>query len=134
MFIIGVGNVFAPTPPEIAVERQPVFRRGRARRRHRYRENRIRSQAALVLRAIEFNHLPIKCALIGSIQIRHRFRDLAIDVLYRFQNSFTLKTSLVPVAQLDGLMLACRCSAWDNRPPNRPAHELHFRFYGRIAT
>ena len=64
---MGCGQDVGARAAEIAVERQAVIRRRRARRRHRDRENRVGSEPALGLGAIQFNHLLIEPALIGSI-------------------------------------------------------------------
>ncbi len=130
----GHGQRIGARAAEITIERQTVFRCSRARCRHGDRQNRVRSQPALVLGAIQFDHLLIKSMLVISVPIRQRIRDLTINALHCFEHSFAEKTRIVPVAQFDGLMLAGRCSAGHNGAASRAIRQLHFRFHSRIAA
>ncbi len=79
---MGVG---ATDPP---VERHSSLGGGRLGRRERHSENRVGSQAGLVLRAVERNQSSVDCALIGSVEAGQRRADLLANVTDRLLYAF----------------------------------------------
>ena len=69
-------------------------------------EDRIRAKAAFVFGAIEFDHLLIKRALIGGVEIRQSVGDLAIYILNRLEHALANVGSLVVVSKFDCFMLS----------------------------
>src|SRR2546422_9499324 len=63
--------------------------RARACGGHRDGEDRIRTQASLVLCAIKFNHLGVDRTLIGSVHPAKGLRNLAVHVLDRHQHTLS---------------------------------------------
>ena len=76
-----------------------------ARGCHRHGQNRVRTQTALVLRAIEFDHSAVEAALIEGVPVGQRFGDLGIDILDGLEHAFAQEPVGVFVAQFDGFVL-----------------------------
>ncbi len=126
----GVGSGSA----EVAIERKLKRACARARRGHRNRENRVRSQPSLVRRAIQFDQPRVEPALVGCVQSDDGFRDLAIDVRNCLQHALAEELTLVAIPQFDGLMLTGGRATRHNGARAGAAIQINFSFNGRIAT
>ena len=80
-------HLHLPGTAEIAVQRQPGLLGRRLGDRHRYREQRIRAEPGLVLRAVELDQRLVDEALLGGIEADDRFGDLRVHVLDRAQHA-----------------------------------------------
>ena len=125
---VGVG---AADPP---VERHSGLGGGRLGRRERHSENRVGSQAGLVLRAVKRNQSSVDRALIGSVEAGQRRADLLPNVADRLLDAFAEVRLGVAVTELDGLVLAGRCSGRHGRASDLAGAELHLDLDSRVAA
>ena len=65
---------------EVAVERQPGLVRRRLRHGERHREERVRTEPALVRGAVQYDELVVEEALVRPLEARDRVGDLTVDV------------------------------------------------------
>ncbi len=128
------GQDIGAGPAEIAIERQAERGRGSSRCRHRNRQDGIGAQPALVLGAIEFDHLLVDGALVGGVEVGQGVGDFAVHIFYRLQYTLALVALLVAVAQLDRLVLAGGCSAGDGCTSPGSVGQGDFRLDRRIAA
>jgi len=75
MFIMGTGRIARAHAAQVAVERSALGRRGRARRRHGYRQNGVGAQASLVGRAVQIDHDAVEFGLLRGILTVQRVGD-----------------------------------------------------------
>jgi hypothetical protein len=122
-FIIGAGSVDAPAPPRC---------RRRLRDRERDAENRVRTEPALVRRAVQLDEGAVDELLVGAVEVADRFGDLAVDVRDRLRDALASPLRSA-VAQLDRLVHARGRSGGDGRPAGTSLH-LRVDLDGRIAA
>jgi hypothetical protein len=91
---------------EIAVERQAKGIGGRARHRQRDRQDGIRAEFRLVVRAVELKHALVDAPLFGDFHPKNSRSQLAIDVCHGLQHAFATKTFRLAVSELDSLFFA----------------------------
>ena len=119
---------------EVAVQGQTgLFGRG-ARDGHRHRQHRVRTQARLVVGAVEVDQGLVQEGLFGGVQAQHGFRDLGVDVLDGVQHALAQVAALVAVAQLDGFARTGGRAARHGRTAHHAAFQQHVAFDGGIAA
>ena len=128
------GQNIGAGPAEIAIERQAESGRGSSRCRHRNRQDGIGAQPALVLGAIEFDHLLVDGALVGGVHVGQGVGDFAVHIFYRLQHALAQIALLVAVAQLDRLVLAGRCAAGNGRASSGSVRQGDFRLDCGVAA
>jgi len=119
---------------EITVERKPDIHRGRARRRHRDRKNRVRAELSLVGRSIEIDHRPIDRDLIHRRHPVERGSDALLHALDRLLDSLAEIALRVAISQLQRLVLSGRCSARYRGAAECPALQQNVRLDGGVAA
>ena len=119
---------------EVAVERKTgLFSRG-AGNRHGNGENRVRAEAALVLRAIELNHRAVDVALIRRLNPEHRVRDVFVHVTDGLKHTLAAETLRILVAELDRFADAGRRAGRNRRAAHHAGLKPHIAFNGRVAA
>ena len=114
MFIIGTGSTLAFGPPRYLKSGRPDLHRGRPCSRKRDREDRIRTELALVRRAVERHHRPVYVDLIESVHVRHFFSDGFVHIRHSFRHAAAKEAFFHVIAQLPRLMFPCASAARDN--------------------
>ena len=61
-------------------------------------------------RAVEIDHAPVECALVGGIRAANGVIDRAIHIFHRFQHALSQIARLIAIAQLERFVLACGCA------------------------
>ncbi len=94
-------------PADVAIERQPELVGPGLGHREGDAEDRVRSEAGLVLGAVEVDERRVDAALVERLELEDRVADLAVDVPDRGLDALAAEASTA-VAQLDRLVLAGR--------------------------
>ena len=124
----------APDPAKITIERQAgLFRRGFCHR-HRYRQHGVRSQARLVVSAVEFDQRLVEKGLLGGIKPHDCLGNLSVDMLDGLQYSLAAVAAGVIVTQLDGLARAGGGAGRHRSAAHRARFEQHVALNSRVAS
>ena len=102
----------------VAVQRHFELDRSSFRDGERHAENRVRSEAGLVVGAVEITENAVDGALLERIESFDRVRDLAVDVPDRGEHTLA-RVSVTAVAQLDRFELSGGRAARDYGAPSR---------------
>ena len=96
-------------------------------------ENGVSPKAALVGRAVHFDHRLVDHRLAGCVDAGQRLRDFAVHGGDGVQNALALVARLVAVAQLHRLMRAGGGAGGDGRAAEGAVFERHVDFHRRVA-
>src|SRR3954454_6759049 len=96
-------------------------------------ENRIRSEAGLVRRAVELDQRAIERLLFVGVEAHDRSRDLGLDVPHCAEHASASVHVLVAVTKLDRLECTGGCTRRDNGPPECALLQRDVDFDGRVA-
>jgi hypothetical protein len=107
---------------------------GSVRGRHRYGQNRVRSQLALVGRSIELDERAIDLHLVDRPEPLQRGRDRFLDVANGFPHALAKVSGRLAVPQLARLVLPRRRAARYRRAAHFAARQRHVRLHRRVAS
>jgi hypothetical protein len=107
---------------------------GRARHRHRNCQDRVRSQAAFVLGAIERDHVAVDHGLLLGFHAYERWSDFLVDVAHRLARALAEVARLVAIAQFHRFVLAGGCAGRHRRPPPASIGQINVGLDGRIPA
>lgn len=124
---VGVGAA------EVAVEREVGRDRRRPRDRERGAEHRVRAEAGLVLRAVEFDERLVDEALVVALEADDGFVDLVDDGVDGVRHTLAEVALGISVAQLDGLELTRRGTGGDSGATDGLVGQEHFHLDGGIS-
>ena len=100
----------------------------------RYPKDRIRTQAAFVVSAIELDHGCVDRLLLGRVKANQRFSDLAIHGINGVQNAFSHVARLVAITLFNRFM----CTGGGARRYGCAAHraifQIYVHFHSRVAS
>ncbi len=119
---------------QIAIQRNLKRLRRGARRSQRNGENRVRTQLALVGRAVERDHGLIDQPLVRCVHPLELGGNHGFDIGYGLQHALAEVMALVAVAQLHGFMLAGGSARRHDGAAERTAFQNHIGFHGRISA
>ena len=116
-----------PVAAQMAIERHAALRGRGAGRGHRHAEDGVGSESSLAGRAVQPAHELIELGLGADLLPDERALDLAIHMRDGFLHPLAAIALGIPIAELDGLTLACgrpRGHRGDTDGP-RLRHDLH---------
>ena len=118
MFAIGHGHEGGVVGAQVLEQGHAEEVRGRPRGGHGDAEDGVGAELGLGLGPVQLDHGMVDVDLLQRVQPHDLGGDDVVHVLHRLEHALAEETGLVPVAQLQRLVLAGRCS----RRHRRPAH------------
>ena len=118
----------------MAIERTPGSGGRGPRSGHGNCQDGVRAQLALVVRAVQLDHVLVKRSLIGGLHPGQRRREHGANIADRLLHALSLIALGIAVAQLHRLMLAGGSAAGDGRATHGAVRELDVGFHGGVAT
>ena len=110
---------------QMAVERHARVPGRRVGGGERYAQDRVGTEPALVLGAVELDHPAVEPRLVARVAADERSLEHRVHVLHGLQHTLASVAFLVPVAQLHRLARAGRGSRRHRRAPERARVENH---------
>ena len=120
-------------PAEESVKRDTERCSSGLRTSQRNCQNGVRSEAALVFRAVQRHHLSLDTEDVRCVLSDEQVSYLVIDKRNCLCNALSAVTGLVTVSQLQGLINTCGCSAWSISVSYGPVLKMDLRLNGRVA-
>ena len=127
-------DVVGDDAAEVPVQGQLHRLRGRLGAGERHAEDRVCAEGALVFRSVQGDHRVVDLPLVEAVHADDFRGDLVEDVADGLQNPLAEVPFLVPVPELQHLMLPGRCAGGDGGPSGDPRKEGDLGLDGRIAA
>ena len=119
---------------DIAIKRLACGLGGGFGNGHRDAQNRVRTQTALILGAVHFDHNRINCGLFSGVKPNQRVGQFAIDARDRLLNTFAHIARFIAIAHLNRLIGACGCTRRHSRAAQGAIFEDYIHLNGGVAT
>ena len=119
---------------QVFVQRQIGGFRGGARHGERCAQDRVRAHGALVVRAVELEHLGVEGALVVGVHADDGLGDFVVHVIDGGLDALAQVTAFVAIAQLDGFESPGRSAGRNDRAGEGAVVQRDLNFDGRVAA